>query len=51
MPCDDVEGVPVYFDGFSFVTYFEHIVPSMGPNLKIEIEIWKILLNEHNRMV
>ncbi len=36
--CGYAEGVPVYFDGFFlFVTYLDHIVPSMGQNLKIKI--------------
>ncbi len=30
MPCNNVEGVPVYFDEFLIVTHFDHIVPSMA---------------------
>jgi hypothetical protein len=48
MPCDYAEDMPVCFDWFLIVTYFDHIVPSMGQNLKIEIEMWKILLNKQN---
>ncbi len=34
MLCDNAEGVPVYFEWFLIVPYFDYIVASKGQNLK-----------------
>ncbi len=51
IPCDYAEDVPVFFDWFWIVTSFDHIVPSMGQNLKIEFETWEILPNKLNGII